>query len=158
MITYDVSLRIGDRVKIRGQESVGEVVEVCGFRATVSFTRMEIHIPIQQLERTSDSGKALSLRRPKTRLLNLDTATFFSFDTEIDLHGMSVHEAIHALDAWIDRASLLRHQHLKVIHGKGAGILRHAVRKHCQAHPQVKHVDALHPYAGGTGVTGLELV
>ena len=151
----------GDSVKMHGQACIGEIVRVTDKYATVVFKSMEIKVSLRQLEKTLPCTEARPSTlpiQPTTRTLNLDADAFFSFNPEIDLHGMSVHEALSALDRWIDRASLLGHRQLKIIHGKGQGTLRNAIRTHLQSHDQVERVIDRHSYPGGTGVTGLEIV
>ena len=148
----------GDRVCMQGQAAVGEVVRVRGKYAVVAFQGLEVSMPLQRLEKVVTAVMPQPRQQTKPRVLNLESDAFLSFNPAIDLHGLSVHDALQALDRWIDQAVLLGYKRLKVIHGKGKGILRNAVRTHCRSHSQVRHVDALHPYAGGAGVTGLALV
>jgi DNA mismatch repair protein MutS2 len=153
----------GDNVRMHGQECIGEVVRITARYATVSFKSMELNIPLRQLEKAQLAKKSRSSTlssQPITRginLINLATEEFSSFNPEIDLHGMSVSSALSALDRWIDKASLLGHQQLKIIHGKGTGTLRNAVRTYLKSHEQVKRVIDQHPYVGGEGVTWLEV-
>ena len=153
-------LNKGDSVRMHGQECVGEVVSITGRYATVAFQSIEVSMPIEKLAKIRLSVEAqLSTRpmQPTTRLLNVAADAFSSFNPEIDLHGMSVHSALGAVDQWIDRASLLGHKQLKIIHGKGTGTLRSAIRTYLQSHSQVKRVIDKHPYPGGEGVTWLEV-
>ena len=150
-------LHKGDSVRLQGQECIGEIVKITGRYATVAFETMEVNILLHQLEKAQIiTGPTLSMQ-PATRILNLAADALSSFSAEIDLHGMPVHEALDTIDQWIDRASVLGHKHLKVIHGKGKGLLRKAVRHHLQSHEQVKRVIDQHPYPGGSGVTWLEV-
>lgn len=153
-------LQKGDYVRIQGQESIGEVVQIKVKHATVAFQAMEISIPLTRLEKAHVVGQgslATPSSQPASRILNLEADAFSAFNPEIDLHGMLVHEAISAIDRWIDRASVVGHKQLKVIHGKGTGALRSAIRTYVQSHSQVKRVIARHPYPGGEGVTWLEI-
>ena len=155
-----IELQKGDNVRMHGQECRGEIVKITGKYATVAFQSMEISIPLSQLEKvqlpTQARPPTLPIQRT-TPILNLPADAFSAFNPEIDLHGMPVREALSTIDQWIDRASLLGHKHLKIIHGKGAGILRNAIRTYLRSHGQVKRVIDKHPYPGGEGVTWLEL-
>ena len=153
-------LHQGDSVKMHGQECIGEIVRFSDRYATVAFKSMEVNIPLRQLAKVRPATEAgLSTRpiKPTKRILNLADDAFSSFNPEIDLHGMPVSGALSTIDSWIDKASLLGHKQLKIIHGKGAGILRHAIRTYLQSHSQVKRVIDKHPYPGGEGVTWLEV-
>jgi DNA mismatch repair protein MutS2 len=150
----------GDSVRMHGQECIGEVVRVSNRYATVAFKSMEVNIPLGQLAKVrpaTEAGLSSPSVQPTTRILNLDSNAFSSFNPEIDLHGMPVSRALSTIDQWIDKASLLGHKQLKIIHGKGTGILRNAIRTHLQSHGQVKRVIDKHPYPGGDGVTWLEV-
>jgi DNA mismatch repair protein MutS2 len=151
----------GDNVRMHGQECIGEVVRITARYATVAFKSLEINIPLRQLEKSQLAIKARPSMRssqPMTRVLNLANEEFSSFNPEVDLHGMSVSSALGTLDRWIDKASLLGHKHLKIIHGKGTGTLRNAIRTYLKSHDQVERVIDRHPYVGGDGVTWLEVV
>lgn len=150
----------GDHVKMRGQECVGEVVRITARHATVAFKSLEMNIALRQLEKAQLATQAKPSahpRQPITHVLNLTNEEYSSFNPEIDLHGLSVSSALSTLDRWIDKASLLGHKQLKIIHGKGTGTLRNAVRTYLKSHDQVKRVIAQHPYVGGEGVTWLEV-
>ena len=145
---------------MHGQECIGEVVRITARYATVAFKAMEVNIPLRQLEKAPLATKARPSTlpsQPMTRVLNLANEEFSSFDPEIDLHGMPVSSALSTIDRWIDKASLLGHRQLKIIHGKGTGTLRNAIRTYLKSHDQVKRVIDKHPYPGGEGVTWLEV-
>ena len=145
---------------MRGQACIGEIVGISGRHATVAFKAMEANIELRQLEKIRSvisDGMPTPPNQPVKRPLNLDADTVTSFNTEIDLHGMSVSDALKTLDQWIDRAYLLGYKQLKTIHGKGTGTLRNAVRAYLQSHSQIKRVITQHPYSGGEGVTWVEV-
>ena len=156
-----IQLCRGDIVKIQGQERLGEVVQLDHKRATVAFDTVKVNVPCNQLERVMvKNAHPRAVSTPAvTRVMNIDTQDYFYFNTAIDLHGMSASVALKAVERWIDRAALLGHKHLKIIHGKGTGTLRQAVRDYLQHHEQVKEMvqDSL-LYRGGTGVTGVVLM
>jgi DNA mismatch repair protein MutS2 len=150
----------GDHVRMHGQECVGEVVRITARYATVAFKSIEMNIPLRQLEKAQLAIKArpsMLPSQPMTRVLNLASEEFSFFNPEIDLHGLSVSNALSILDRWIDKASLLGYKQLKIIHGKGTGALRNAIRTYLKSHDQVQRVIDRHPYAGGDGVTWLEV-
>lgn len=154
-------LRKGDRVQIQGQERVGEIAEIVGSKASITLEYVTITLPLKQVQRVDSSTKATtayhSTQASATRVINLSVEAFSNFNPEIDLHGMYVEEALEAIDKWIDKASLLGHKYLKVIHGRGSGILRQAIRAYLQAHVLVKRVIQQHPFRGADGITLVEL-
>ena len=77
---------------------------------------------------------------------------------EIDLHGMTVDEALPQVDAFLRRAhkdGLLR---VWVIHGKGSGALRSAVRDYLRSHPMVRRWCIADGERGGEGATQVDII
>lgn len=57
---------------------------------------------------------------------------------ELDLHGYRVKSALSEVDSTLNRATLSGLDKIKIIHGKGTGALRTAVREHLENHPMVE--------------------
>jgi DNA mismatch repair protein MutS2 len=72
---------------------------------------------------------------------------------ELDMRGQRVEEALDQLDRHLDAAFLANLPWVRVIHGKGTGRLRDAVRAHLEHHPQVKSIKPGQANEGGDGVT-----
>ena len=71
----------------------------------------------------------------------------------IDLHGMLLSEALDRLDAFLYASWDAAYPTVAVVHGKGAGTLRDAVRDLLAEHPAVQHCTSASPREGGEGVT-----
>ena len=69
------------------------------------------------------------------------------------MRGMAVDEALEALDRYLDRAFMARLPYVRIVHGKGTGKLRAAVRQELKGHPHVNRYEAGGPGEGGDGVT-----
>ena len=76
---------------------------------------------------------------------------------EIDLHGCTEDEALVTLELFLHHAFASRTPRVRVIHGKGNGILRAAVRSALARNPLVKAVDIGPHFRGDDGVTLAEL-
>jgi DNA mismatch repair protein MutS2 len=76
---------------------------------------------------------------------------------ELDLHALTVDEAIMKLDRYLHDAFRSGYYTVTIVHGKGTGILRNAVRQYLQGHPLVKSHRWGEPREGGIGVTVVEL-
>jgi DNA mismatch repair protein MutS2 len=154
-------LQPGELVRLVGIEEVGEIVKVWGQSAIVDFEYMSVTVSLKEVERIPAALQAIvgskASSKGSVRLLNINQADFANFKTEIDLHGMYVQEALQTLDQWLNKANLLGHQHLRVIHGIGQGILRKEIRAYLRSHALVKKVIEQHPFQGAGGVTGVEL-
>ena len=81
-----------------------------------------------------------------------------SVEPRIDLRGAVVEEALTELDRYLDAASLSNLPQTRIVHGKGTGALRRAVREFLSNHPLVKSYRAGEPREGGQGVTIVKLI
>jgi DNA mismatch repair protein MutS2 len=76
---------------------------------------------------------------------------------EVDLRGMSSDEAINVLDRFLDDALMAKLSSVRIIHGKGTGVLRKAVQQHLKRNKRVKSVRLGVYGEGEDGVTIAEL-
>ena len=80
-----------------------------------------------------------------------------TISNELDLHALTVDEAIIKLDRYLHDAFRSGYYTVTIVHGKGTGILRNAVRQYLEGHPLVKSFRWGEPREGGIGVTVVEL-
>ena len=76
---------------------------------------------------------------------------------ELDLHSLSVEDALLQLDQYLDRAFRAGFHSVRIVHGKGTGTLRRVVRERLAGHPLIKSYRIAEPRQGGHGVTVVEL-
>ena len=84
-------------------------------------------------------------------------ATVTSPGIELDIRGHRVEEGLQALDRYIDQAFLANLPWVRIVHGKGTGRLRQAVRKALSKNPNVKSWKEGVDGEGDTGVTVAKL-
>ncbi len=144
-------LQPGDKVYVPNLQAEGEVVAVHNGEVEVQVGTFRLRLPRERVEyrgrEQARPGPALANRPVK------DTVR-----PEIDVRGMTVDEALRALDKYLDDAYLAGLPWVRVIHGKGTGTLRRAVREMLRQHPLV---NAYRPGAaeeGGDGVTVVTFV
>jgi DNA mismatch repair protein MutS2 len=77
---------------------------------------------------------------------------------ELDMRGERVEEGLARVERYLDDAYLARLPWVRIIHGKGTGALRDAVRSLLRAHPAVSEFRAGEAAEGGDGVTVAKLV
>ena len=96
---------------------------------------------------------------PKPAALNRTFAgrTPSNFQTELQLRGQHVEEAIEELRSSIGEASALRETPLRVVHGKGQGVLRRLIRDYLKTDKRVDSFHDAEPNQGGHGVTIVNL-
>ena len=95
--------------------------------------------------------------RMDSRIQNLAKSKSSSISPEIDIRGTNVEEAIFIIDKYLDDASLARLQNVRIIHGKGTGLLRKGLHEHFRKHPHVKSFKVGEFNEGGIGVTVVEI-
>ena len=155
-----IPLQAGDYVRIKGQTSVGQIMELNGKNAIVMFGLMKTNVKADRLERTE---------APK-QTLNTAKATFVSSETQdrmyekklnfkqdIDVRGMRGDEAIQAVTYFIDDAILVGVSRVRILHGTGTGILRTLIRQYLATVPGVAHFQDEHVQFGGAGITVVDL-
>lgn len=76
---------------------------------------------------------------------------------ELDLHGLTVDEALLKLDEFIHTAYRAGYFQVRIVHGKGAGILRREVARYLSSHPLVRSHQLADRYHGGDGATIVNL-
>ena len=144
-------LRPGDRVYIRGVARPVEVVTAPNSQQEIEVVigNMRARLPVYQLDRPADrlhpvaEQAGVVYRRPAGKR---------TLSPEVNLHGYRVDEALSLIDSLLDDAALEGMTSLKIVHGKGTGALRRAIREYLGGHPLVA---ATQPGEGGAagGVT-----
>ncbi|MHC1704049.1 MAG: endonuclease MutS2 [Tenuifilaceae bacterium] len=153
-------LEKGDKVKFKDQDIVGEIVEIGPKNAVVTFGNMMTSIDIEKLEAIS-SNEFRKINRevaqPRTGT-GVDThKKRLNFKSEIDIRGYRTDEAIRATQELVDEALMLGIGQIRILHGKGNGILRIMIRDYLATHPGVKTYTDEHIEFGGTGITVVKL-
>jgi len=91
--------------------------------------------------------------RPVTLRSDSQSAVQETTGSEIDLRGLTVEECLQQLDRYLDRAALTQLHQVRIIHGKGQGILRREVQRFLEEHVLVRRFRDGEPGEGGWGVT-----
>ena len=150
------TISIGDFVKIKGQETMGEVVEMGAKDAIVLIGQLKSNIKRNRLERISRKQFKEQTKPSRVKGINL-SQKMMDFSPKLDLRGKRAEEVYGILDEFMDTAIMFNQKDLQIIHGKGNGILRELVRKHLRSFPEVSHMKDEHADRGGAGVTLVEM-
>lgn len=156
----DEPLKPGDAVRLKGQTSAGEVIEVSGNQATVAFGMIKSTVKLDRLERVSRNQ--LKREAQKATFLSEQTTDEMhekrlNFKQEIDIRGMRGDEALQTVTYFIDDAIQVGAQRVRILHGTGTGILRQLVRQYLATVPGVRNFHDEHVQLGGAGITVVEL-
>ena len=143
----------GDRVHVTSWDQDGTVLDDLGASALVQIGSMRLSVPKSELRRRG--GAAPRRENAVSSSPTLEAAS--KAQTEIDVRGKRFVEAEPVVDRWIDEAILLGHSPLRLIHGKGTGLLGRGLQEFLKGHPFVQNVRYGNADEGGGGVTVFEL-
>jgi DNA mismatch repair protein MutS2 len=145
-------LEIGDYVRLRAGGASGRIEQIKGTKATVSMGQMNVMVllrdllPVAAPVQHNQSSHATDIRQVA------------AFEGKIDLRGLSREEALMQLEKFVDNALLSSASTLRILHGKGDGILRKAVKQKLREYGgNVSNVYHPEQELGGDGVTVVEL-
>ena len=147
-------IQIGDRVFVASLEQEGTVSAIDDDSAVVSIGSMRMTVERDDLRRRGGP--------PRERKSSAGTgaqamAAAANARTEIDVRGNRFVDAEPLVDSWIDEAMLLGFSPLRLIHGKGTGLLGRGLQSFLKDHPHVMGVRYGNADEGGSGVTIFEL-
>lgn len=153
-------IKKGDKVRLFGQDSVGEVLDITGKNYLVAFGQMVTSLPESRIEKISNSefkkatqqftkGKVTEAYSTYDRKLN--------FKSNLDVRGQRAEEAIQKVQELLDEAVMLNCSEVRILHGKGNGILRHMIREYLATVPFIKSFRDEQVEKGGTGITVVEI-
>jgi DNA mismatch repair protein MutS2 len=106
-------------------------------------------------------GLNLIPRKKQDQLLYEKVQNFKSASADIniekDVRGYNIEEAIMEIDQYLDSATIANLHHVRIIHGKGTGVLRKGLHEHFKRHPHVKSFELAPLNEGGSGATVIQL-
>jgi DNA mismatch repair protein MutS2 len=143
-------------VRIPPQSTVGEVIELSGGEAVVSFGSVVMKVPVAKLVNVGEEEyheKVLFKKRSYGNILNDLNDKMANFKLSLDLRGQRAEEAATELRRYIDEAMLLSIKEVKILHGKGNGVLRDVIRDQLRLIPEVKRFGDEKIEMGGSGIT-----
>ncbi|MCC7244694.1 MAG: Smr/MutS family protein [Saprospiraceae bacterium] len=143
----------GDYVRLRAGGAIGRIEQIKGQKASVLMGGITVQA------RLSDLQPAAAPIQQTSNISLTDVQRAASFDAKIDLRGMAKDEAMRVLEKFVDNALMSDASSLRILHGKGDGILRKVVRQKLREYGS--SIGSLyHPPQddGGDGVTIVDLV
>ncbi|MFT0670894.1 Smr/MutS family protein [Bacteroides hominis] len=150
----------GCPVRIKGQSSVGEVLEINGKNAVVAFGSIKTTVKLERLERSNATPQKQEPAK-STFVSNQTQDSMYekklNFKQDIDVRGMRGDEALQAVTYFVDDAILIGMNRVRILHGTGTGILRTLIRQYLQTVPGVRHFADEHVQFGGAGITVVDL-
>jgi len=149
-------LRLGDAVWVPALQMEGLISELSAEEAEVTIGQMRLRAQLRELEYRKPSEKEKTKKQAKQDLAPLPERGK-SPGLELDLRGKRVEDAQDRVSSYIDAAYMANLPFVRIIHGKGTGALRQAVRDILHGHGLVAKFGSGSPKEGGEGVTVVTL-
>ena len=156
VLSDEYKIKTGDKVKLFGQNAVGEVLDVNDKSIMVSFGSMITTLHENKLEKISNNEfRKLQKQMPQSlKSENFNTSERkLNFKQQIDIRGMRADEALQKIAEYIDEAIMVNVSEVKILHGKGTGALRELIRNYLKTVDYVTHFEDEHIEFGGAGIT-----
>jgi DNA mismatch repair protein MutS2 len=144
----DEELKPGDWVKLTDSETTGQVIEVIKDNVVIAIGDLRTVAKKKRVIKVSKSAVPKEIRKSYSQ-----TNDMSSFSPEIDVRGQRTEDALASIERLFDRAVMMGFGNLKIIHGKGDGILRKMIRQYLKKYEQVDRMEDEHLDRGGDGIT-----
>ncbi len=141
----------GDTVRLVGQDVVGILLSTKGKNAVVQLGELKTTVEYGKLEKAHQHELKQTSGKNSSGIVLHEKQS--QFNANLDVRGMRVEEVIPVLDQFMDTAILLGNSDLRILHGKGEGVLRKVVREHLRKYKEVASQADEHFERGGDGVT-----
>lgn len=150
-------VKAGDQVRVKDNGALAEVLEIKGGQASILIGDLQSKVKLNRLEKISNT----SLKKEKKAVgkrISYDTMSkMVDFSPNLDIRGKRGEEVLPLIQNFIDEGYMLGMNDLKIIHGKGDGILRGLTRNLISKMPSVAGFSDEHADRGGSGITLVQL-
>lgn len=152
---------VGDIVKLVDMDSYAQVIELKGKKAVVESNSVRMTITLDRLEKTEKKSIPVDKASQKggrfQSIYDDINEKRKYFNPTLDLRGHRAEEALSELQHFLDEAQLLGERELRILHGKGYGILKTIIREQLQANRDVQSFHSERLELGGDGITVVHL-
>jgi len=148
--TPEEAFEPGDWVRISDTQTEAQVLEVSKGNNLV-LALGDLRTVVKKNRAVKLRGKEKSAVVKKHRSVSMESVA--DFRPEVDVRGMRTDDALRQLEAVLDRAVMIGYPSLKILHGKGDGILRKFVREYLRKYSHVSRIEDEHADRGGDGIT-----
>ncbi len=150
------SIEEGMKVRMSGKDDIGVVELIKDHQAWVAFDRLKMILPLSSLELVEENKTSNERKASVKYQMDLGEKAG-QFKTKLDIRGRQYEDANEMIFKFIDEATLLGYKELRILHGKGSGILRNLSREIAAKHPDVSSYADERLEAGGHGITIIRL-
>jgi DNA mismatch repair protein MutS2 len=153
--------KVGDKVKIKGGDLIGEVMQVGGNWVNVAVGSILSKVQKSNVELISNNEYTSAVKSmPKKASIQQSegiTERKLNFKPSIDIRGERLMEALEIVTRFIDDALMVGIGEVKILHGKGNGVLKEEIRKYLKTVPGVVSCKDEDIQFGGSGITVVKM-
>ncbi|REG81672.1 endonuclease MutS2 [Algoriphagus antarcticus] len=146
-------IAVGDWVRVKDNGAIAEVLQVKTNELEVSIGELKSKVKLSRLEKISQGEVKKEKKAAVSRSGYNSNEKMMEFSMNLDLRGKRGEEILSLIQTFIDEGYMLGLKDLRIIHGKGNGILRDLTRNFLRDMSQVRHMEDEHADRGGAGVT-----
>ena len=157
----DSPLQVGDKVRLKDNDMVGEVTQIAAKYISVSIGSIISKIAPGKVEKISNQQYKEKSRSTFRPVIHYDSESIsrrkLEFRPTIDIRGERLIDALEIVMHFIDDATMVGVGQVKILHGKGNGVLREEIRKYLKTVPAVASFRDEAVQQGGAGITVVEM-
>lgn len=151
-------LKAGDKVKVKGSALIGEVIKIEGNSVSLAVGSVISKVSSNKIEKISSNEFSQLTGGKVKKAFSINESESISkrkleFKPSIDVRGERLEQAIDIVTRFVDDALMVGASEIKILHGKGNGILREELRKYIKTIGGVISVRDEHIEMGGSGIT-----
>ncbi|WP_316753400.1 endonuclease MutS2 [Pedobacter gandavensis] len=150
-VALNTPIQVGDWVQLNNTETTGQVLEINRDNLVVALGELRSVLKKNRVYKISNK-QAKKVVQANSYSGKMSEA-IGNFTAELDLRGMRGENALHEVEKYLDKSIMLGFPFIKLIHGKGDGILRKLIREYLKKYSQVNRVEDEHADRGGDGIT-----
>jgi DNA mismatch repair protein MutS2 len=144
-------IEVGDWVQLNNTETTGQVLEINRDNLVIALGDLRSVVKKNRVYKISNKQAKKAVQSHS--YTGSMSEAISSFSAELDLRGMRGDNALHEVEKYLDKSIMLGFPFIKLIHGKGDGILRKLIREYLKKYSQVNRVEDEHADRGGDGIT-----
>ncbi|WP_339866248.1 Smr/MutS family protein [uncultured Algoriphagus sp.] len=146
-------IAVGDWVRVKDNGAIAEVLQIKGNELEVSIGELKSKVKLSRLEKISQGEAKREKKAAVSRSGYNTNEKMMDYSPNLDLRGKRGEEILFMIQSFIDEGYMLGLKDLRIVHGKGNGILRDLTRNFLKDMSQVRHMEDEHADRGGAGVT-----
>jgi len=152
-------LQEGDKVNIKGQAAIGEIISISSNSVSVAMGNIIMNITPDKVEKISQNAYKKLVKQNIAPVSSSSTLSVkrLNFKPVLDVRGQRTTDALEQVIAYIDEAMVLGMHEVRILHGKGTGILKEEIRKYLKTFGPILTFNDEQEELGGSGITVVQI-